>query len=120
MKVIVTASGRTADSPVDPRFGRAPHFIVVDTASGVVEAVDNADGVSAGQGAGVQAAQRVAGVGAECLITGHCGPKAFRALDAAGIAVYTGATGSVAHALEMLAAGQLKRAGGPDVGGHWM
>ena len=120
MKVMVTSSGPTVESQVDPRFGRAPHFILVDTTSGEVEALDNAEGLSAGQGAGVQAAQRVAGSGAQCLVTGHCGPKAFRALDAAGIAVYTGAAGSVAQALEMLAAGQLKRASGPDVGGHWM
>jgi len=119
MKVVVTSSGEGLDSQVDPRFGRAAQFILVDTETGVARAVDNSAGVAAAQGAGVQAAETVSRLGAECLITGHCGPKAFRTLDAAGIAVYTGASGTVAEAISQLEGGGLTRASGPDVGGHW-
>ncbi len=119
MKVVVTSSGTTLDAPVDPRFGRAAQFVCVDTATGETVATGNAAGVAAAQGAGVQAAETVTRLGAECLLTGHCGPKAFRALDAAGIPVYIGASGTVAEALEQLEAGRLERATGPDVGGHW-
>jgi predicted Fe-Mo cluster-binding NifX family protein len=107
------------DSEVDPRFGRARSFIVVDTDSGEATVVDNSSGTGAAQGAGIQAAERICHLGAECLITGHCGPKAFRALEAAGIAVYTGASGTVADAVEQLRSGALERARQPDVGGHW-
>jgi predicted Fe-Mo cluster-binding NifX family protein len=107
------------DSRVDPRFGRAAQFVVVDTDSGEVSAVDNSKGVQAAQGAGIQAAETVSRLGAECLVTGHCGPKAFRTLQAAGIDIFTGATGTVREALEQLEAGTLEHAAGPDVAGHW-
>ena len=119
MKVAVTATGTTLESDVDPRFGRARRFLVVDTDSRDVQVIENAEGAKAMSGAGVQAAQRIAESGAEVLITGHCGPNAFRALGAAGVSVYVGASGSVEHALEELESGRLKEAGAPDVGGHW-
>ncbi len=119
MKVVVTSTGESLESQVDPRFGRAPHFLLVDTDSGEVTAVDNAKGVDAVQGAGVQAAEAVSRLDAECLVTGHCGPKAFRALEAARIVVYTGASGTVAEAVEQFLAGTLERAVGPTVAGHW-
>jgi predicted Fe-Mo cluster-binding NifX family protein len=52
------------------------------------------------QGAGIQAAQQVAQLGAEALITGNVGPSAFRALTAAGISVYLAADCTAAEALE--------------------
>jgi len=119
LKVVVTSSGESMESQVDPRFGRANRFVVVDTANGEITAVDNSKGVHAVQGAGVQAAETLSRLGAECLVTGHCGPKAFRTLQAAGIAVYTGASGTVAEAIGQLQAGQLDRADGPNVAGHW-
>lgn len=120
MKVVVTSSGERKDSMIDPRFGRAAAFVMVDTASGEIEAVvDNRQGVEAAQGAGVQAAEAVSRLGAECLVTGHCGPKAFRTLEAAGIAVFIGASGTVADAVEQLRSGALERATTPDVAGHW-
>ncbi len=119
-RVVVTATGDHADALVDPRFGRAPRLLLLDVASGRVDrVVDNAAGVAAAQGAGLQAAEAVARLGAQAVITGHCGPKAFRALSAAGIAVFTGAEGTVADALASLKAGALERSEGADVGGHW-
>ncbi len=60
MKVAVTSSGKTLDSPVDPRFGRAAYFLIVDTDSLEFEVVDNTDNINAFKGAGIQAAVRVA------------------------------------------------------------
>jgi predicted Fe-Mo cluster-binding NifX family protein len=80
---------------------------------------DNAQNLNALQGAGVQAGQAVARLGAEAVLTGHVGPKAFHALSAAGIAVCTGATGTVREAVEQFKAGQLQAAQKPDVAGHW-
>jgi len=119
MKVVVSSTGESLDSQVDPRFGRAAMFVLVDTDSQTVKATENSAGTNSAQGAGIQAAETVSRLGAECLITGHCGPKAFRALEAAGTQVYVGAAGTIAQAIEQLKEGKLRRANGPDVGGHW-
>ena len=119
MKIAITAGGWTLDSPVDQRFGRASRFILFDTATREQTAIDNTQALDAAQGAGIQAAETVARAGAECVITGHCGPKAFRALSAAGIKVCTGAAGSVAEAISAFEDGKLTHAQGADVEGHW-
>lgn len=119
MKIAVTASGASLDAPLDPRFGRAAHFIVVDGRTGAFTVHDNTQNLNAAQGAGIQAAEAVSRLGAEVVITGHCGPKAFRALQAAGIQVVTGATGTVREVVERFQKGELKPATGADVEGHW-
>lgn len=119
MKVVVTSIGGGMDSQIDPRFGRATTFVLVDTETGEIQSIDNSNGASAAQGAGIQAAETVSRLGAERLVTGHCGPKAFRALQAAGIDVYTGASGTIAEAIEQLKSGNLDLLTAPDVGGHW-
>lgn len=118
MKIAVTSTGREPSSEVDPRFGRAAWFVVVETDDGSFEAIDNADGGRASSGAGVQAAQKIAAAGAEYLLTGHCGPNAYRALEAAGIKVVVGVAGRVEEAVARLKSGELSVADGADVGGH--
>ncbi len=119
MKLAVTAEAASWDARVDPRFGRAPVFVLVDTDTRELAGVDNSRGVSAGQGAGVQAAAAVCRAGAEAVLTGHCGPKAFAALEAGGVRVFTGAAGTVAEAVDAFLAGTLVEARAADVGGHW-
>jgi len=119
MKVVVTAQGPGLDSPVDPRFGRARQFVLVDSDSGEFTAHDNAQNLNAPQGAGIQAAQTVARLGAEAVLTGHVGPKAFSTLRAGKVAIYTGVSGTVREAVERFKAGQLQAADAADVEGHW-
>jgi len=119
MKIAVTSRGPSRTDQVDERFGRAAFFVVHDTEAGSYEAVDNGAAGGASQGAGIQAAQRIADTGAAVLITGHCGPKAFDALTAAGIAVMTGAGGTIEEAIRQYQENKLQKAGGPDVTGHW-
>ena len=120
MKVAVTAQGRELNSPVDPRFGRARFFIVADTDTGAFSVADNAQNLNAAQGAGIQAGRNVVELGVEAVITGHVGPKAFATLQAGGVNIYTGATGSVADAIEQFKAGKLKQSTTADVEGHWV
>lgn len=119
MKVVVTSQGVSLDSPVDPRFGRARCFLLVDTDTMQTTAHDNSQNLNAPQGAGIQAAQAVYNLGAGAVVTGNVGPKAFTTLDAAGIAVYVGARGTVQEALDQLRAGRLQLAKGANVEGHW-
>ena len=119
MKVVVTSQGPDMTSQLDPRFGRAKFLILVDTENSEFNSHSNSQNLSAMQGAGIQAARNVVELGAETLITGNVGPKAFATLQAAGVAIYIGSTGSVKDAFEQFKAGQLERAGGANVEGHW-
>ena len=119
MKLAVTAQGVRLDSPLDPRFGRAKCFIVVDTESGSFSAVDNGVNLNATQGAGIQAGKRVVDLGVDGLITGHVGPKAFTTLHAGGVKIYTGAAGTIADAVGQFKAGLLTALESADVDGHW-
>ncbi len=118
MKIAVTSMGETLESPVDPRFGRGRYLLVYDTEKEDYEVIDNQANVQAAQGAGVQAAQAVASAGAEVLLTGHCGPRAFSVLQSSGVQVVNGATGTVKESIERFRRGELKPAGGADVAGH--
>ena len=120
MKVAITSQGTELDSQVDPRFGRAKFFIVVDTETGEFKAVDNAQNLNAAQGAGIQAGRNVAELGVTSVITGHVGPKAFSVLQTAGIKIYTGAAGTINAALEQLKSGSLQCTENATVEGHWM
>lgn len=118
MKIAVTASSPALESPVDPRFGRCPYYLIVDPSTMDFEAVDNPH-VGASGGAGIQAAQLVAGKGVEAVLTGSCGPNAFQTLKAAGVKVVVGVAGTVAEAVRNYAAGGTYReAMGPDVPTH--
>ena len=119
MKVAVTSQGKEFSSQVDARFGRAKYFIVVDTDSWEFTAEDNSQNLNAAQGAGIQAGQKVIDLGAEGVITGNVGPKAFATLQAGNVKVYVGAAGTVAEALEDFNADKLQAAGRANVEGHW-
>lgn len=107
MKIAITSTGVSPDAPVDPRFGRAAFFIVFDTETGEYTALDNTHGVDSPHGAGIRAAETLSQLGVEVVITGNCGPKALTALEAGGIKVFTGATGTVREGLEKFRRGEL-------------
>ena len=114
MKICITSQGNDLDSQVDPRFGRCPYFIFVDTESLEFEAIENPS-VGAMGGAGVQSGQFVAEKQIKAVITGNVGPNAFQTLQAAGIDVITGVSGSVKEAIEKYNKGELKSTQGPSV-----
>jgi len=107
MKIAVTSQGVELNSPIDPRFGRAKYFLVMDTETDEISAVDNTMNLNAAQGAGIQAGRKVIELGAEAVITGRVGPKAFDTLLAGSIRVFTGAEGTVADAIGQFKAGEL-------------
>lgn len=119
MKVAFTTSGSSLADPLDSRFGRAPRFLIYDLESESLQIIDNQQNLNAAQGAGIQSAQAVARSGARSLVTGHCGPKAFQVLKAAGVSVYNTDAATVADALQLFRDGKLTPAGGADVEAHW-
>ncbi len=119
MKLLVTAEGKELESNIDPRFGRAQWFLLIDTEDGLISAHDNSDARVAMQGAGIQAASCAIGLKPDAIISGNIGPKAFTALSQAGIKIFIGASGSVSDAIKAFKNGKLKEAQSPNVQGHW-
>jgi len=120
VKIAFTTSGDGLDSPLDSRFGRAPKFLIYDLDSGTFDVIDNQQNLNAAQGAGIQSAENIARLGVNVVVTGHCGPKAFHVLKAAGIKILNTGASSIAQALEMFKAGQIPEATIADVKGHWV
>lgn len=115
MKICVTAQGDNLDAQLDPRFGRCEYFIFVDIDTLEFEAVKNPNTESMG-GAGIQSAQLVANKKVKAVITGNVGPNAFQTLNAAGIEVITGLSGTIKEAIEKYKRGELRPAQTPNVG----
>jgi len=118
MKIAVTASTSELSSPVDPRFGRCAYFLFVDSETMQFEAVENTN-VAAASGAGIQSAQLVANQGANVLLTGSCGPNAFQTLQAAGVEVIVGVTGTIQEAVQQYKTGKLQPTAQPNVPSHF-
>lgn len=119
MKVAITSKGTDLDAPVDSRFGRAAYIIVVDPETLEFEALDNSENINAFKGAGINAAVMVSNKGAGTLITGYCGPNAFKTLDAAKIRVSNDAKGTVRETVGAYTAGECTFLDGANVDGHW-
>ena len=119
MKIAVTSTGIDLDSQVDPRFGRASYILIVDSETLDHEVLDNKENVNALKGAGIQAASMISDKGAKVLLTGFCGPNAFKALQAAKIGVANDAGGSVRDAVRAYLDGKLPLSDKANVEGQW-
>ena len=108
MKIAVSSTGGSLDAQIDPRFGRCPYFVIVNSETMKFETVANTASGAMG-GAGIQAAQLVATKGVQAVLTGSVGPNAFQALSSAGISIITGVFGTVREAVEKFKSGQLQK-----------
>ena len=104
-KICVTSEGNNLDSRVDPRFGRCQYFIIVDTDTLKFEVMPNSN-VEAAGGAGIQSAQVVAEKQVKAVLTGNVGPNAFQALQAAGVNIIVGVSGTIKEAVEKYKKGE--------------
>ncbi len=117
MKIAVSATAPDLSAQVDPRFGRCRYFVVVDPDSLEFEGIENSS-ATAGGGAGVSAAQLIVGKEVVAVLTGNCGPNAFRVLEAAKIQVMTGVSGTVQEAIESHQAGKHNAVSQANVSPH--
>lgn len=118
MKVLITVTSPNFEASLDPRFGRAAYFLMVDSETLEWEAQPNS-AVHASGGAGIKAAQFVVNSGCKAVISGDCGPNAFDVIDAAGVAMYVfGSSQNVQEALNNLKEGKLEQLGSPSSPGH--
>ncbi len=117
MKIGITSTGENLDADVDQRFGRCKYFLIVDADSMEFEVLSNENAMASG-GAGIQTAQTIAKTGVESVVTGNVGPNAFQTLSAAGIKVFTGASGTIKESIEKYKKGELKETESPNVDSH--
>lgn len=107
-KIAVSSEGPDLDDNVDPRFGRAGGFVVVDLPQMDVHYIDNGASQTLSMGAGIETAERMAREGVEVVLSGYVGPKAFDALQAAGIKICPNVDGgTVRQAIERFSKGEL-------------
>ncbi len=118
MKIAITASNPDLSSPVDPRFGRCPYFIIIDPDTMEFEVNENTN-LNGASGVGIQSAQFVANKEVKALLTGSCGPNAFQTLQAAGIEVITGVSGTVQEAATLYKEKNLKSTSQANVAPHF-
>ena len=116
-KIAVSSQGRSLESQVDPRFGRAAYFLVVDSDTNEFVVLDNTQARNMAQSAGIQAAELVARSGAKTIVTGMIGPKAWQALEAAGLEIVQEASGTVDDAVKGYLDGRYKAGSNPMGGG---
>jgi len=114
MKIAISVTGNDLSAEIDPRFGRARGFLFVDDDAEEFGYVANPN-IDAAGGAGIQTAQMVVDRGTGAVITGNVGPNAYRVLDAAGVKVFTGASGTAERALAGYKEGKLSSAGSATV-----
>ena len=119
MKIAVTSKGQDLNAEVDPRFGRAAYIIIMDTDTQAFEVINNAANKEAFKGAGIKAAASICDKGAKILLTGFCGPNAFKTLEAADIKVANDAKGTIQNAIDQYIAGKFEFATAANVEGHW-
>lgn len=112
MRIAVTAENPNLDSAVDPRLGRCPYFVILNSDDMSFDALANPHRDRQG-GAGIQVAKLMAERGVQAVLTGSCGPNAVDALNAAQIRFVNGTTGTVRQAVEALLQGQGAGAGNP-------
>lgn len=117
MKIIITSTGPQLESEVDPRFGRCAWFVVVDTESREVDAIEN-PAAGGSSGAGVGASRAVVKADAEAVITGQVGPNAAHALNELGVRMYTTQATTVAQALDEFIAGECREIDRANVPSH--
>ncbi|MFX0067960.1 MAG: NifB/NifX family molybdenum-iron cluster-binding protein [Promethearchaeota archaeon] len=90
VKIVVSSQAPGGlDAWVDPRFARCPVYTIIDVSDGMIKLADVVQNTSAEspRGAGIQAAQVVANLGAKVIIAGNMGPNALASLKQLGIKV---------------------------------
>ncbi len=103
-KICFSSMGKALNAELDPKFGRAQYFLILDPETSRLEVLENPNR-EAVQGAGIQTAQMILNQSIGTVVTGHCGPNARRVLDSAGITVIEGASGKIEDILENLRTG---------------
>lgn len=109
------------DDYISPVFGRCPTYTIVDVEDKEIKnvSVQQNPAIMSPVGAGIQAAQMIANLGANVVVAGNFGPNAFTALTSLGIKVIAGAIGmKVRDAVKQYLEGKLQPITAPTAPMH--
>jgi len=120
MRIVITSQGDDLEAEVDSRFGRASKFLLVETDTMSVQVIENSQSLNLPQGAGIQAAQNVIPHKPVAVLTGNCGPKAFKILQTAGVDVVLGVKGRIKDAIQAYIEGKYQPSKEANVEAHWV
>ncbi|HHV16727.1 MAG TPA: hypothetical protein GXX58_09195 [Gelria sp.] len=113
-KIAICSTDSSPSSPVDGRFGRCSYFVIWDAEAKQYEALSNT-GPDAAHGAGTGAVQALLRNNVDLVISQRVGPKAFEALQAAGLKIFAiGDAKTVEEALQSYEAGKLQELSSPN------
>jgi predicted Fe-Mo cluster-binding NifX family protein len=87
MLIAITSLGPNLDSLIDPRFGRAAYFLILDEKGELLKSLKN-PGKEAFRGAGVSAGQIIIDEKIDVLITQNLGPNALRVLESSKVKTF--------------------------------
>jgi len=117
MKVYVSSAAPTIFSEVDQKFGRCSYFLVYDTETRKTRIIENVSS-DTGQGAGVSTSRKIVSEGANVVITGNIGPRAFEILSASGVTIFLAEEMSVKEAIADYERGVLTPIESASIEGH--
>ncbi len=119
MLFAIASAGSEMSSSLDPRFGRAAGFAIIDSDSlKIIDYIVNPN-IAAGGGAGISTAQMLANRGVRAVIAGAVGPNAFGVLSSANIAMYsTAGLSNLQDAIDAFKSGKLEAIQSPGATGH--
>ncbi len=120
MKVVIAANGPTLDSPVAKRFGHAPYYLMVNTATLQLQVIDNNDHHDEADNHGQHdeshaIVPQLVGQGVELFITGNIGPHAFELIHSLDRRVALARGMSASEALARLQRGELEILSAPTL-----
>ena len=114
MKIAISSEGTNLKAQVGHRFGGSPYLIIIDLDTDNFEAVPN-PGPLHQQGAGVQTIVLIFSKGVKVALTGYCSPVARRHLEANGITIFTGVSGTIEEVLKSYKNGEIKKTEGATI-----
>jgi predicted Fe-Mo cluster-binding NifX family protein len=117
MKIAVTSLTNDVNGLMDSRFGRCQYIFFYDTDNDNFSVIQNSN-ANAGGGAGISTAQLIVDSNVEVVITGNCGPNAFKVLKAAEIKVYTNSEGTIKDTISKFKSNQLSSLDSENVPDH--
>ena len=109
MKIAISSTGENLEDNISDTFGRCSYFIIAEIKDGKIAGFEAMENISADQagGAGISAAEAVAGKDIEAVITKNLGPRAADVLRQFDIKAYQ-ASGLVKDAAQEFIDGKLE------------